>query len=573
MLPTTRDAYRMNLCSLHTTPECVVDGSTLTVTARADMWGYLLVEPIIFDFDGLPAGTYHLLINWQAEPAPSLTDHAKRLSYGTAVWSGSALGTVTPLAPYWFDRGGKAVASTGSGPIDASAAVAAAIASANIPGLVGTAITAADIPGTAADAAAAAITAADLPAVAAQAAQDAVDDADIAGVAASAAEDALAASTLAIPAEQAALFAIQQVQEHALTSPFAWGLGYSDAFNDAAGIDVANSTGYYVDGALKRAVLGADTATLLLNCEGDNGSTTITDAIGHSVTPTGATLSTAQKKYGTASLSLGPNKYLTVPSSADFNLAGKQWTLEADVYPTTNAAGGIFERYNAMTQNGWILWFDGARTVNFIGGGVGPTAVNLLSGAAALTLNAWNHIAVACDGTTTRLFVNGLLKDSTTGVIDDVEQDLHIGAFLAAATYFPGYMDALRITVGICRYAAAFTPPSTAPALTFDQGILRTVATPFAPHVPTRVGGVLYISDLTGITLNSDLTLEVSLDGGAHWQAITLVDQGVYSGSRHLCMADLVPATVAVGSTMLGRITATGKTVGIEGAQILIGTA
>ena len=67
----------------------------------------------------------------------------------------------------------------------------------------------------------------------------------------------------------------------------------------------------------------------LLHFDGGNGSTTFTDALGHAfASSNGATLSTANFKFGTASLALtGSNQSISTPSSTDFDLQG-DFTIE-----------------------------------------------------------------------------------------------------------------------------------------------------------------------------------------------------------------------------------------------------
>ena len=74
---------------------------------------------------------------------------------------------------------------------------------------------------------------------------------------------------------------------------------------------------------------------------------------------------------------------------------------------------------------------------------------DLNSGTNTVTNGAWNHVVATFDGTTRRLYVNGILKnsDSPASVNVTANQDLYIGcAFTTAATaYFPGQIDDARI--------------------------------------------------------------------------------------------------------------------------------
>ena len=72
--------------------------------------------------------------------------------------------------------------------------------------------------------------------------------------------------------------------------------------------------------------------SLLMHFNGTNGSTTMTDNSKNNFTATatnGAALSTAQSKFGGASLFLdGTNDYVSIPNNAEFNFASGTFTIE-----------------------------------------------------------------------------------------------------------------------------------------------------------------------------------------------------------------------------------------------------
>ena len=83
----------------------------------------------------------------------------------------------------------------------------------------------------------------------------------------------------------------------------------------------------------------------------------------------------------------------------------------------------------------------------------------------AISLNTWTHVAISRSGTTVRTFINGVLKETQTGVTNSAAgtaSEPSIGATPAGAEFFPGYISNLRITKRIALYTANFTP-STIP--------------------------------------------------------------------------------------------------------------
>ena len=198
--------------------------------------------------------------------------------------------------------------------------------------------------------------------------------------------------------------------------------------------------------------------SLLLHGDGTNGSTTIIDSSPSPKTVTAvgdAQISTTQSKFGGASMYLdGNGDYLTLPASADFLFPGDH-TIECWIYWDGTYASGARNIYGTGGSGslGQIGIFEG---FGLYWGGV--FAYNYPP------INQWVHVAASRQGSTVRLFINGVLTASGT-------QSASIGSSTASAYVgnradlyhpFKGYIDDFRITKGVARYTANFTPP-TAP--------------------------------------------------------------------------------------------------------------
>lgn len=90
----------------------------------------------------------------------------------------------------------------------------------------------------------------------------------------------------------------------------------------------------------------------------------------------------------------------------------------------------------------------------------------------ALSLSTWYHIALVRSGGVTKLYVNGVQAGSSW---TDSTNYLADGLVFGASSYHTspntqyglyGYMDEIRVTNGIARYTAPFTPPTEAFAAT-----------------------------------------------------------------------------------------------------------
>ena len=91
-----------------------------------------------------------------------------------------------------------------------------------------------------------------------------------------------------------------------------------------------------------------------------------------------------------------------------------------------------------------------------------------VQGTTTVALNIWHHIAIVRSGNVFTAFLNGtseVTATSSISLVDNAEL-LTIGALGYTSppflSFFTGYIDYLRITKGVARYTANFTPP-TAP--------------------------------------------------------------------------------------------------------------
>jgi hypothetical protein len=75
-----------------------------------------------------------------------------------------------------------------------------------------------------------------------------------------------------------------------------------------------------------------------------------------------------------------------------------------------------------------------------------------------VVLGAWTHIACSYDGTTQRMFVNGVLEASTAWT-GQVELDAPVTISGFESRYIDGVVDEFRLSTS-ARYTASFTPPA-----------------------------------------------------------------------------------------------------------------
>ena len=200
--------------------------------------------------------------------------------------------------------------------------------------------------------------------------------------------------------------------------------------------------------------------SLLLHMNGANASTTFPD---HSynalaVTANGnAQISTAQSKFGGASaLFDGTGDRLTLASSPLFGFGTGDFTCECWIHRTVSVNQNILDFRTAADVQTWV-WNITSNAISMY-----TPSGTLISGTTVLAANQWYHVAITRSGGTIRQFVNGVLEGSGTNTSDfQSSRPLTIGGTPDAVNgMFTGYIDDIRITKGIARYTANFTPPT-----------------------------------------------------------------------------------------------------------------
>ena len=283
--------------------------------------------------------------------------------------------------------------------------------------------------------------------------------------------------------------------------------------------NVGNTLTYYdTDGT---TVLGTGTIASIdgnyVNLTGKQvGFETITDrATKTTFANGGAKLSTSIKKFGTASLALdGTTDFVIIPSQPDFEFGTDAWCIEAWIYNTVQpgAVQTIFDfRNNATAADSIILNIQPDSSLNFYANG-GPH----ITSAVTIALNTWTHIALACDGTSTKLFINGTQSGSTyTDGNTYIQGPVTLGARFDGTVAFYGYIDDVRISKGVPRYTSNFTAPTS--ALTGDNSTVLLL------HFNGANNSTIFLDD--GVTLQD---LRVT-NGGPTTGTASLIDFADYS--------------------------------------------
>ena len=174
-----------------------------------------------------------------------------------------------------------------------------------------------------------------------------------------------------------------------------------------------------------------------------------------------AQIDTTVKKYGTGSLEFdGTGDWLLMPHSPDQQLGTGDFTIEFWVYLATGDAGsnrGLVAKGTSTT--GFLVSLNTTEKVVF------TFTTSTITSTGAITLDAWNHIAVVREGTgsnETKIYIGGT-NDGTGTVSTDFNQTsvMYVGANRTGGDPMKGFIDDLRVS-RIARYTTTFTPPTKA---------------------------------------------------------------------------------------------------------------
>ena len=190
--------------------------------------------------------------------------------------------------------------------------------------------------------------------------------------------------------------------------------------------------------------------------------------------------------------------YLSAGTSSTLALGAGDFTIEGWYYPTA---------WNANTSAIWDYRTNGGAATNvpciFLSASGVPAvtfsapSAAVITGSTALTLNAWNHLALVRSGTTVTLYLNGVSIGTTTSSATFGIQTLAIGNPISGATNYSytGLISNFRIVKGVAVYTGAFTTPTSSLGTSQAAGTNISAVTPSQVSLLTCNGPGFTVTD------------------------------------------------------------------------------
>jgi hypothetical protein len=187
----------------------------------------------------------------------------------------------------------------------------------------------------------------------------------------------------------------------------------------------------------------------------DNTAKNVLETVGN------AQISTSVKKFGTGSLAFdGTGDYVVEPTNLNFGYGAGDFTIEFWLYLNSTGLQTIFSNLSSSSSTNPHIYL--STTIRYYTAGA-----DRITGA-ALSTGQWYHIALCKASGSMRLFVNGTQSGSTYSDANNygASAPLGIGTYWESgapntSNTLNGYIDDLRITKGIARYTANFTPQTS----------------------------------------------------------------------------------------------------------------
>ena len=154
----------------------------------------------------------------------------------------------------------------------------------------------------------------------------------------------------------------------------------------------------------------------------------------------------------------GSNDYITIPTHADLAMGTGDLTWECWITTdTTGVAKYIYDARDGTSANRAGIWLDDTNKIRIYADNTSRDSRTILG------KGQWYHIAWTRQGTTSRLFINGLEELSWSDSVDYAApaSNAYIGGYPSQFN-FGGKISNVRIVKGTAVYTSSFRPP-TAP--------------------------------------------------------------------------------------------------------------
>ena len=351
---------------------------------------------------------------------------------------------------------------------------------------------------------------------------------------------------------------------------------YVDVFQDSSGItNLTNASRtdeeFIASVYTTTAAFSSDSDTGILLHFDNNSTDSSSNSIGFTTNGSSG-YTTSYKKFGTHSKVFdGSADRLNNTHGSDgtiFHRGTGDFTIECWYYSTSFSNSRTLIRIDNNSSGSQQLLFGYAQASgngwqNYLSSDGSNWELNGQPTFTGASLNTWQHLALERHGNNFNFYLDGVKKDTDTSSASLSNQNyIRIGG--DSHDYFQGYMDEVRYST-VARYQGNnFTPNST--TVTSATGSFESNAIT-APSSTNKMGAIITYQDQAGTnTLNTDIVLKLSADGGSNYSTATLVAMPDFSSG--IKMAKVNDLSVTAGTSLKYKIEFANQASGSKEARI-----
>lgn len=248
-----------------------------------------------------------------------------------------------------------------------------------------------------------------------------------------------------------------------VTNPDSQSVTLSNGFNfiePAPSISSIDPTSGPISGGTSVTITGSNFSApdlytkLLLHADGQGNAFTDASLTPKAVTAGGTiTQTSSQYKFGGSCINFDGSGTVYAASSPDWSFGLDDFTIDSWIYLTNDSFPvsykAIVSSHNGGVNEWWFGFYNWKLRWYLNGEHVGPTSV---------TPNVWHHVAMVRNSGTSTIYLDGSVEATwADGNNYQTSNTLWVGGQGNDTTsQFKGYMDELRISKGVARWASSF---------------------------------------------------------------------------------------------------------------------
>ena len=169
-----------------------------------------------------------------------------------------------------------------------------------------------------------------------------------------------------------------------------------------------------------------------------------------------AQISTSVSKFGGGSISLPTSAELLSPSTPNL-LLGSTYTIEGWFRPASSSTS--WSPFRTILSNGQTVHWVRILSSQWYFSSADPAGNFESLGGGTVNFGAWQHVAICVQNNNAVLYVDGISVASRT-LNPMIPTTFPYSRITSGGGLGTDYIDDLRITKGVARYTANFTPPA-----------------------------------------------------------------------------------------------------------------